>query len=428
MDVMLRAVFQFTVAVIGSVFFASSAKASAASVKSFADAYQLAIARSLRIETQKAEVRASEGRQLAARGNFLPTFGLGVTDTLGAEPRSYGPTYGASLSASLNIFRFGADLAALRASDRNLLGNHEGLRKERQGAETDAADAILGYVANVRKRQIVEKIVQIRADSLQIAHERFNKGLLPMQEVDKVAIDLDNSRASLADALTGEADARAKLKAALGDESVVIEWPWRAMMLKGPLLEQREFKIETRPDWRALKASLEEQTYKSNQAYDSVLPSLDLTWSYGNADLATPDRRDWKALVTLSIPFFNGFKDWATYRVQNEVAQQAEFKLEALKRLAPAEVESLKSNHKLARESALAREKTAQITERLYADNLQRFRMGRANANELALDQDRLLQSQLHEVDGWLSAHTTLVRLCHGLGGFVSPSGECGLD
>ena len=104
---------------------------------------------------------------------------------------------------------------------------------------------------------------------------------------------------------------------------------------------------------------------------------------------------------------------------------QAEITREAITRNAGAEIESYKVAFTQARESAAAREKTAQLTQSLFTDNLQRFRLGRASANELAIDQQRLLETEILEVEGWTTVHLSFVRLCHALGRTMRADGSC---
>ncbi len=396
--------------------------------QTFSSAYRAILERSLRIETQRRQIDASEARRLAQWGSLAPSLSFEVNQKQAGESPSVGPLNGAALTTTVNLFRSGADLAGIQAARENLRANREKLLNERQLVEEDALSALVTFIGRVRARQINEKIVQLRAESLRIAKERYDRGLLAMQEVDKVAIDLDNSRAKLIDAQAREAEGRALLKSALGHDAIAIEWPWKDSLVKSQDLDKGLFDLERRPDWRQLKASVEEQKGRRRQALGQLLPSLSFSASLGNSDLANSGRRDWGTLLTLSVPIFEGLRDYSNFQVQGLELQVAEYRLEALRRLAPAEVESLKENHRAARESALAREKTAKVSERLFSDNQQRFRLGRATVNELAFDQDRLLQSQLLEIEGWLNLHLTYARLCHGLGGFVVASSEVSLS
>src|SRR5262249_42252732 len=143
---------------------------------------------------------------------------------------------------------------------------------------------------------------------------------------------------ALADAEAQEAVARADLKAALGHDEVETEWPWKTRISSDTAIDTFEFKLESRPDWRSLIASTEEERLKKHQALGALLPSLDLSFTYGNADLSTPDRRDWKTLLTLTVPLFNGFQNYADYRIQGALYNEAEYRLDDLKRTAISEV------------------------------------------------------------------------------------------
>jgi outer membrane protein TolC len=389
----------------------------------FESAYQGIIDRSLRLQAQRLELDASEYRKTRQWSTFSPRFDVSYSDTSAGD--SYSRLQGAALNARVNLFRSFGDVNGLRAADKNIEGTREKLLVERQNAEDDALQILATYIARVAQREIGEKTVQLKADSARIARERFDRGLLPMQEVSKVTIDLDNARAALADTLIQETDARAKLISALGSDQVKAEWPWKEVISNGLQIENAALVLEARPDWRAALASVAEEKYRTKQTFGTLLPSLDFTASYGSADLSMSSRRDWNAIWTFSMPLFTGFQDYAAYKIQSVSQRQAEVRLELLKRQATIEIENLRVTHLRARETAIAREKTAKVTEQLYADNQRRFQMGRANANDLELDLNRLLNSQLLEVDGWLAAHLTLAKLCHGHGGFISADGAC---
>lgn len=403
-----------------------SVAAAAAPPAPFQEAYKEILARSLRVSTQKAEIEVSQAKRLQARGLFLPTVEVDVNHFDGSSAVTLGqPAYSAWLKGSVNLFRAGGDVAAARGADKNLEGQKYRLLTERQGAEDEAVQVLATFIARVLERGIKERSLDVKKDSLRISNERFRRGLMPMQEVDKVAIDVDNARADLTDAVLQESAARAKLVAALGADGVAVDWPWKKRMIEWTPPATEKSPLEARADLRGLESFLAEEKFKQRRAFGALLPSLDLTAKYGYSDLSQTGRTDWGSTLTLSIPLFSGFQDLAGYRSQTAVVQQTQYRLEAMRRQVPAEVDDLRRSFREARDAALEREKTAKLTEKIYADNLQRFRMGRASANDLANDMNRLLQSQVHEVQGWLSAHVIFARLCHALGSYVSADGQC---
>jgi multidrug efflux pump subunit AcrB/outer membrane protein TolC len=391
---------------------------------SFADAWTQILDRSLRLETQKLEVETSSARRLQTIGGFLPSVALKGTESTSGEPFS-GPRRSASVEANLNVFRSGGDLASLSAASKDLASAKYRLESERQAAQLDAAAALFTVIARTQQTRIYETIVKLKTESFRVARERFASGLLPQQEVDKVAVELENAKARAIDAGTSEADARARLKALLGQDTIAIVWPWKQNLIADPRLEETEFKLEARPDWQAAHATTDAESARKRAALARFFPSLDLSLSYGNADLTDPSRRDWAAMATLSIPLFERLTSFAGYKIQSQALKVAQVREESVTREAGPEVEASRLSFRAARTSALARDKTAKLSEKLFDDNFQRFRLGRATVNELAFDQNRLFESELLAVDGWLSAHTAFVRLCHALGHQMTASGSC---
>ncbi|MEK7358286.1 MAG: TolC family protein, partial [Bdellovibrionota bacterium] len=360
----------------------------------FQSAYTKLIERDLDLKTREFEVESARARRLRQLGTFLPSLSVDVSQSRSGEPVTDWRQSGAVV-ASANLFRSGADYAGAKASGRDVDASEETLVAQKQKAEDAAIETLMSYISSRRRREITEKVVALRADSLKVARERYARGILPQQEVDKGSIDLENSRARLTDAEAEEATARASMSAALGTSSeIAIEWPWKEALTSGVKLEEKAFLIQKLPSYRASLSNVEAEDYRRHQARAGLLPSLDFSASYGNENFAQPDRRDWSAAITLSIPLFEKFQGWSATSIQRAAYETALVRREAIIRSAQAEAESLKRSFRAARESALARERTAKVTERLYNDNQQRFRLGRASVNDLAIDQVRLLQSQ----------------------------------
>ncbi len=392
---------------------------------SFAEAYERILGRNLDIQTQKLNVEASRAKKLLSVGAFTPSLSLvgnEVRDSI-TDPRT---RESAALALKANLFSSGTDFAALKAANRDIDASEETLKAQGLKAEDDAVSTLINFIARSRQRDLISQIVTIKQDTVKIAKERYNKGLLPQQEVDKIQIDLDNSQARLIDADINLAAARASVSASLGAfQNVNLDWPWKGAIVSGPRTETLDFKLENRPDFRASLQSLEAESWRRHAARSQLLPSLDLIASYGSNDLSVKDQRDWSAMLTLTIPIFERFQGYSVARLQTLKKQQAEIQRELITRAAGVEIESYRVGFVQSRESAIARERTAKLTKRLFNDNVQRFRLGRADANELAIDQARLLETEILEVEGWSSAHLSFVRLCHALGRNVTATGSC---
>ena len=397
---------------------------------SFSEAWQLILKRALRVEAQRAEVEISDWKKSASEGAFLPTLSAQAVENKGSAYAYSNPRV-AQLSASVNLFRGGADLANLEASRKAHEAAIHKLGFERLATEEDAATALIQVIGKTQQRAINENLVKQQEDSLRVSQERFRQGFLARQETDKIQIDVDSARARLIDAQSAEAAARSQLEILLGSSNIKTEWPWRPALSSSSKLEDEKFDLDLRPDYRAALSTVESQRYLKNKAMAGLLPSIDLTASYGTYgtyDITDPSVRSYSTALTLTVPIFEGFKSYAIYKIQQSTLREALIQAETVRRTAPSEVANFRVSFQAARDTALAREKTAVLAEHLFEDNRQRFRMGRATANDLAIDQNRLLEAELLAVDGWVNAHLSLVKLCHSLGHSIDASGNCGAN
>ncbi len=391
---------------------------------SFAQAFEAIVQRDLTLKGASLGVDSAEASRLKSIGAFTPDLAVVVQDKREAEPLVH--TRSAALTASVNLFRSGADVAGVRASNRAVDASREDLLAQRQKTELATVQVLTTLLSALRQVEIQKKLVRIQSDLLRVSRERFQRGLLPRQESDRIQIDLENANASLANSETELIAAQSAFTAALGaNKTLDLEWPWKKKIASSTELDSLTFDIEKRPDYRSANFSIDSARLSKWQAAGRLLPSVDLTGSYGNFNLDQEGRHDWSTMVRLTIPLFERFQGWSSYRVASINETQGEFNREAVLRNAPAEFVSLKRSFIAARDSALLREKTALMSEDLFSDALKRFQLGRTNVNDLAIEQRRLLESQQLEIQGWAEAHRDLTRLCHALGRFVGPNGEC---
>ena len=333
----------------------------------FESLYRQILDSDLDIKSSELNIETARARRTKQLGAFTPSVALESSHVRSGEPFA-NPRQSGDIAASMNLFSSGADYAGLKASLRDIDASRELRLSQIQKAEQSALEVLISEMASARRLQINEKIVELRSESLRIAKERYAKGILPQQEVDKISIDLENSRAKLIDAKSEEASAQADLLSRLGGQDgtrspetlrLQAEWPWRNAISSESRLESEPFQIEQLPDYRAALKTLEAEGFRRHQARSAFLPSLDLTGSYGSADVSQPGLRDWAATLTLTIPLFEQLKGWSATSLQVLAQESAELNRRKIARRAPAEVESLRQRFHAARDSALARERQA---------------------------------------------------------------------
>ena len=288
--------------------------------------------------------------------------------------------------------------------------------------EQRAVEAIFNFIQRTELRGIADKLHASQAELHQIARQRFRKGLLPRQEVDKVYIDLQNTLARLKDANIRVATTKAALVSQLGHSDIHILWPWQRKFQQRRLSKiESKYEVARTPGFLALDYDFAAQSQRVKQNFRTMFFSLDLDLLY-NVRTTDVTPNEWSATATISIPLFDQLTNYSRYASQVEIKREAELALEEARRTLSAEHISLKTTYETALDTALSRAESLDIARRLYEDNVRRFRRGRINANELQLDQERLFRSEQFAIEGWNQVHVAFSELCHSYGSRLS---EC---
>jgi outer membrane protein TolC len=405
------------------LFLLASARGAEVAPLRFDQAYEQILQRSLKTATQNLQTQIAETKTLSRKMTFLPSLTAEVSRTQTTAPSATAD--GAALTSKINVYRFGADAAALRAAEADERAELAEKMRVKLSVEEDAAQALITVIQRLKEKETIQKIVRIQEESFEVAKQRYRRGLAPSQDVDKLSIELDNARARVTNAQTQELDARTTLDALLGHNSIIPEWPWKTQLTKQTLTTQK-VDFGQRPDWKVTTSQIVAEDERATSYGRLRWPSLDLSVSYGNTQFNIPGTSPgWTGVVLLSAPLFEQFKSESQYRIQQYTYQIAQLKLAQLKREIPSQVETLRATFITALNSAQARDRTVELSRKLFQSNLLRFKMGRTSVNELAIDEDRLFESELLAIQGWGTAHLAYVKLCHSYGESVSPAGDC---
>ncbi len=389
---------------------------------SYTQAIENIVDRHPEVAQQQAQIARVRGQTLPTRLALLPTISLyGRQDTrkeLGIDASRLGG--GASLD--MNLFRWGSDWAGMNAANREIEAEIQTLGSTRLRVERAALEAINAWMTRTQEASIFRRVLDWRSHLFQIAKKRFQRGLIPQQEVDKLSIDLENERASLRDTETTLIQAAAELDQLLGHHRIEETWPWKDRLTSKSLLRtgKEEAILLQRPDWKAAELRLKAAQSRENQNLGRIFPSLDLNISYGlfrsGLGANDPAQVQYSTSLALTIPLFDRLSNYGAYEAQVQASRQAELELEKVRRRARSEWQSAEGSLSLAIDTALARDKTVLMARGLFDDNLKRFDKGLVDTSGLSLDQQRVLQSELLAVRGWAAAHATFAGVCFAQG------------
>ena len=393
----------------------------------FASAYSAILQRSLRIANEQWNVQAADARVTVKRAAFLPTFTGSLSQT--NDNVAYTPlqvSNEASLTAGINVYRYGADTAALDGAKDDFRKENENLANEYLGAEQEAVEAIVLAIQRKRQKDSVAKIAQIKSEAYEVAKQRYKRGLLPILEVEKSGIDLENSRTRLKNSDVALSSANSALTVLLGHARIHDDWPWQKMLKNLANSDQLHFNLDGRPDYRSAQQAVFAESSRLSQYHRQMYPSLDFSFSFNDINFNQSDVRDYETGLTLTFNFFNQLQDYNAYQLQKVTLGQAEVHLETVKRQAEAQVEMLRRQFQQQLDAVRSLDRTLEITRRITEDSMERFRMGRATVNDLSIDQSRLLETEILDTDSWAATHTAYASLCHACGLRLMANGTCG--
>jgi outer membrane protein TolC len=404
---------------------------------SFDEAITQILARSTAVSIQDYNAGAVSARDIPIRLRFVPSLSFDAKQSTTGGEGINSPYQIRQVEAvsQLNLLRWGADyeLALAASSDeatQKALVDDTVLR-----TQDGAVVALVGYIQRKKEIAITQDIVRMQTDSLAIAQQRYAAGYLPLQEVEKVSVDLSNANSRLADAQLLSYQAEALLENLLGHTRVVAEWPWKERFASLPKAQQSVLSspenqelarfLSRRPDWRAAEAHVEAEDRRLSSDWRLLLPSLDaqVTYGYYFNGLYGPALQQgqfgssqWQSAFIVNFPFFDRLTLYSNAKAQAFVKSAAEASFEQVRRDAKSEWDSARQSFDTSLSSARVRDKTLATSRKVYQDNLRRFQNGRINANDLVLDQARLLESELFAVQGWATVHLAYSRLCKAQG------------
>lgn len=385
---------------------------------SIESAIQQILSRNTSIQTQEFIQDSIYYKNIPAKLFFLPKIDIEGRSTQGSASALIALQQEITVNARMNFFRWGADRMGSLSATHEQLAQKAKVQATLLQKEEEAVEVLIAQIQRKKEVEINSSIVNHQTELCNIAEERYQKGYLPLQEVEKMMIDLSNAKAALIDAQMNETEAEFRLESLLGHSQIQIEWPWITSLkkIKTSLLFQEDQIFSKRPDWIEIQNTIQSIDYKIKQNWRLLLPSLDLRFSYGYYNGYFGSAAGWMGSLSVSVPLFDQLVRYSQAKEQSSLHSASEVQLEQIQRNATAEWKIAEKNLRMAFDSAILREKTLVLSRKLYQDHFRRFQAGRITSNDLTLDRNRMYQAELFAAQGWGALHTTFSKLCHALG------------
>ena len=352
----------------------------------------------------KLEVSSQQASQASLY--MIPKLDLFHTTNLNKlNPNLNSQQYG--LTANVNLFQFGK-------SHHNYLSQKSLYEVDRLDHSVKKIQIENKYLLTLfkntllqRKLSLYKQIENLKRKSLQVAQQRFNRGNLPRQQVDKVEIDLINLGSQRSATERELLDSELEV-AKFQMTDFKREWPFSAVNAKTKnkrnSIEFTEIKVlELKSD------AFVQQLEASRRNY---LPQLDLAGhAYENRqdDLRS---QEWDVTLTISWPLWdnysrslsnlNAYRDFQYWQIEKaRTVRNWDLKVQAREeQLSKLVFQLNQSSENLKRLNAL------------YTDTENLFSQGRLTVNELFQDQQLLLETQINNENEMFAFHQFILAYC----------------
>jgi multidrug efflux system outer membrane protein len=382
---------------------------------------QQAVARVNEVRARYYNVRADQfptldGSAGAGRGNAAERFipGAGIEDT-----------YSASLTAGYEVDLWGRYRRSTEAARADLLASVENQRTVLITLVADTASTYLLLRDLDARVVIAEDTLTARKGSTRIIQARFDKGTVPLLDVNQAQIEEADAMARLASQRRQQQEAENALNVLIGSNPRKII---RGRSLRGQMYPIEippglpATLLERRPDIRAAEQQLAAQTARIGVAKALRFPSISLTANGGYIsddldDLLESDSELWDIRIDILGPLFDAGKRKAQVDVEVARTDQVLKEYEQTILEAMQEVEDALAGIKYYREELTAR--SMQLRAARSASKLSRARYDGGITDYLeVLDSDRsLFDAQLSQSVVERLQLVSVVRLYKALGG-----------
>lgn len=275
------------------------------------------------VKQGNAELRASfkafqaeRARQLGAAAGFFPN----LTATLDGSRTKDEPdvtNYNAKLNLSQNLFDGLQDLAKTKEAKAKTAVALAKFEVTRAKVSYDLKSSFQSLVFATESVKLSEEIVKRRQNNLRLVELRFQSGRENRGSVLLSRAYLNDAKLDSLRAKNSIFKARAQLARALGldeHEELQVQGEVPVQELGDSTPNFREMALAT-PEHRRSIAEQDEAEQKIDIARSRFFPRLALSGSIGRqGEDFLPENEQWSVGVNLTLPLFDGFRDYSSTR------------------------------------------------------------------------------------------------------------------
>lgn len=353
---------------------------------------------------QKLEIASEQTQQ--AKLYLIPKIDLFHTSFLNKDNTTFkNHQYG--ISAQVNLFQFGRShynyLSRNSAYDVEKLEHHQ----KKIEIENRFLTSLFKNTLLQRKLSLYTEIENLKRKALKVAQQRYDRGNLPRQQVEKVDIDLTNLSSQRISTERELADSEVEiLKYQLSDFKR--EWPFASAINKVKKVKQPgEFVDIKILDLKSL--SYENQLESTRRSY---LPSIDLSGRAYQTKQDDIQSHEWDVSLTVSWPLWDNYN-----RSLDNLNAYREFlywQTEKTRLVRDWETRVQTKEDQLTKLTTQLNQSASNLKKlnTLYADTEALFSQGRITVNELFQDQQLLFETQINYENELYTFHQFILDYC----------------
>lgn len=358
------------------------------------------------LDTQKAQVTKTKSLL-----NLMPALSGAwqKSSTTTAEDLN-NPTW--KLSADINLFQSLGDYNNIRA--RSFLLNSTQFTEDSALLENELklAETYLRCLYSQNIENAALEAYRIGQQIADIEKNRFNKGIKSRDDYLKLKVDAENRRIRYISESTSRESCYADLA----------YWVGTVTSLVDPKLLPREPNFKSlptgHPRMKAALSALDARKSIANTYVSTNLPRVD--FSYARTYNENPQTYENLILLTAKWNLFDSGQTLSDIRLSFLDVKKSEESLKDTERDLARETSTLgKSLSQYLRQYKIAEENLRDI-QLTFKTSLARFRAGAISANEVALDQSRVVEATFAFDNLWLQMNTAYLRYQSSLGNSVS--------
>jgi multidrug efflux system outer membrane protein len=389
-----------------------------------------ALSRNQNLAVARARIEEYRAEAAVARSPLFPSL------TLNGSASKNQVAFGSLGVLSYTAYRATADVAweldfwgqarrGLEAANADLAAREAAQRAVVLSLVSDVATAYLQLLELDQERVVAEQTLFSRQATLELARERFARGLISELDVRQFEAQVAVPAARLAQVEQLRSQQEHALNVLMGEgPSAIPRGTSLAAAARGVVVPDSvpASLLERRPDVEVAERTYAAATARIGVAEAARLPSFAITGSYGSQALTTgqlfaSNTRIYQLLGGISIPLFTGGRlsnqtEAARARAEQARAQYQQTLLTALGEAGDALV-----GVRAARDEAAAEETQATALRRALALAELRYRTGVSNYLEVLDAQRSLFEAELAASQAQLQQLTAAVRLYKVLGG-----------